>query len=249
MKPAYFLFKHLMFRPGIKLLWRPWITGAEHIPAEGPAILAANHVSAGDTIVLPAIIRRRVVFLAKADLFHGKGFTRRVVARFLRVIGMVPMNRTGGRASAESLQQTHQILADGNLLAIFPEGTRSPDGRLYKGKTGMARLALAAGAPVIPVGLIDSEMHRGPFGFPMMKCPGVRIGEPLDFSEYQDRAGDRQVLRWVTDEVMAGIQNLTGQEYVDAYGTSVKSGNFTPEQLATKVCERPGTGEPPLLTP
>lgn len=239
---AYSLFKRLLFRPVIKGLWRPWVEGAENIPASGPALVASNHLSAGDTVALPAMIRRRMVFPAKAEAFHGEDLKSRVVAWFLKAVGMHPMERSGGRASAEGLLEVGGVLAHGDLLGIYPEGTRSLDGRLYKGKTGVARLALAAGVPVIPVAMVNTQLHKGPFGIPMMRRPGIRIGRPLDFSEYTGRDNDREVLRWITDRVMAAIDELSGQEYVDVYGTSVKAGNFTPEQLAAKVLERPGLG-------
>lgn len=248
---AYSLFKRLLFRPVIAGLWRPWVEGAENVPDTGAALVASNHLSAGDTVVLPAMIRRRMVFPAKAEAFHGKDLKSRVVAWFLKAVGMHPMDRSGGRASAESLLDVAEVLEGGDLLGIYPEGTRSLDGRLYKGKTGVARLALNAGVPVIPVAMVNTQLHKGLFGIPMMRRPGIRIGRPLDFSEYAGRDNDRQVLRWITDRVMAAIHELSGQEYVDAYGASVKSGNFTPDQLADKVLERPGLGstKPPVELP
>lgn len=239
---AYGLFKRFLFRPAIRTLWRPWIEGEENVPAAGPALMASNHISAGDTVMLPAMIRRRMVFPAKAEAFHGTNLKSRVVAWFLKAVGMHPMERGGGRASAESLLQVGEVLEDGQLLGIYPEGTRSRDNRLYKGKTGVARLALHSGAPVIPVAMINSQLHKGPFGIPLMRKPGIRIGRPLDFSEFTGRENEREVLRWVTDCTMAAIQELSGQEYVDVYGSSVKAGNFTPEQLADKTKERPGLG-------
>lgn len=248
---AYSLFKRMLFRPVIAGVWRPWVEGAENIPDRGAAILASNHLSAGDTVVLPAMIPRRMVFPAKAEAFHGHDLKSRVVAWFLKAVGMRPMERSGGRASAEGLVQVAGVLEDGELLGIYPEGTRSPDGRLYKGKTGVARLALQAGVPVVPIAMVNTQLHKGPFGIPMMRRPGIRIGRPLDFGEYSGRENDRQVLRWITDEVMAAIDALSGQEYVDVYGTSVKSGNFTPEELAAKVVARPGLGasKPPVELP
>ena len=236
---AYSLFKSLLFRPVIAGWWRPWVEGAENIPASGPALVASNHLSAGDTVALPAMIRRRMVFPAKS----------KAVAWFLKAVGMHPMERSGGRASAEGLLQVSEVLDDGDLLGIYPEGTRSPDGRLYKGKTGVARLALHSGVPVIPVAMVNTQLHKGPFGIPVMHRPGIRIGKPLDFGEYAGRENDREVLRWITDRVMAAINELSGQEYVDVYGTSVKAGNFTPEQLDAKVLARPGLGavKPPVL--
>ncbi len=215
----YTLFKYLLFRPVCRFLFRPWVQGEHHIPATGGAVLAGNHLSAGETFLLPALIRRPMTFPAKAELFRGdKGWQSKVVAWFLRAVGQVPLDRSGGRASAQSLQPVMDVLLRGGLVGIFPEGTRSPDGRLHRGRTGVARLALAARVPVIPVGFFNTQMRPGPFGIPWMTRPGIVIGEPLRFDSY-DLAGDDEhaVLREVTDEVMRAIQALTGQEYVDEY--------------------------------
>lgn len=246
----YWVFKYALFKPAIQLFWRPWIEGQENIPETGPAILASNHISAGDTLVMPAMVHRKVTFPAKAEMFdgRGKGLKDKVIAWFLTVIGMRPMDRSGGKASADSLGAIGDIIAEGHLMGIYPEGTRSPDGKLYKGKTGAARLALAAGVPVIPIAMVNSEMFRGPFGIPWMRRPGVRIGRPLDFSRYNDQASNGRVLRWVTDEIMAAIQELSGQTYVDVYGVSIKSGNFAGD-VDAKTLARPGLGkEPPAVT-
>lgn len=240
----YWIFKFAAFLPAIKVICRPWVEGRENIPEQGPAILVSNHISAGDTFMLPAMIRRRLTFPAKAELFAGGGVKESVVKWFLRSIGMVPMDRSGGRASAAGMDSVRQILADGDLLGIFPEGTRSPDGRLYKGKTGVARLVLAAGVPVIPVAMVNTEFVRNRFGIPYMKRPGLRIGPPLDFSAWSSQNGNRDVLRWVTDEIMNAVMELSGQEYVDAYGASVKSAAAEGRELAQPVLPRPGYGRP-----
>ncbi len=250
----YSLFKGLLFRPVIRLLWRPWVEGAENVPASGPVILVSNHVSWGDTLFTPAMLPRQMTFPAKAELFdaRGKGPLAKLVAWFLRTVGMLPMDRSGGRASVDSLANVNESLrASGSVLGIYPEGTRSPDGRLYKGKTGVARLVLSGEAAVLPVGLVGSEIHRGPLGIPMMHRPGLRIGKPLDFAEYRGVTPNREVLRWVTDEIMAAIQQLTGQEYVDVYASSVKSGSVPPEELERRVLARPGLGtsKPPVPLP
>ncbi|GAB3697980.1 lysophospholipid acyltransferase family protein [Mariniluteicoccus flavus] len=238
----YWLFKWLLFAPFIKHAWRPWVEGRENVPAKGPAVLVSNHLSYYDTLVLPASIPPKLIFPAKAELFKQKTVGGKVVAWFLRHVGMLPMDRSGGHASGASLDQVSQVLADGNLLGIYPEGTRSPDGRLYKGKTGVARLVLQHRVPVVPVGTVGTEVVKGVLGIPTLRRPGIRIGEPLDFSQYYDRPGDREVLRWVTDEIMAAIQRLTGQEYVDVYATSVKSGALDGRNIEEKVQERPGLG-------
>ena len=240
----YWVFKWLLVAPALRLVCRPWIEGAEHIPARGPAILVANHLSAGDTFLLPALIRRRLTFPAKAELFTGQQLRGRFVRWFLTSVGQLPMDRSGGRASASSMDGVLAVLRKGQLLGIFPEGTRSPDGRLYKGKTGVARLVLAAGVPVVPVAMVNTQLVRTRLGVPIMRRPGIRFGRPLDFSRYAAARNDRIVLRWVTDEVMNAVMELSGQEYVDAYGTSVKAALEEGRVMSTTVLPRPGAGRP-----
>lgn len=221
--------------------------GEEHVPRSGGVILAANHVSEIDTYVLPALMRRQVTFPAKAELFAGnRGFGSKVVAWFLRAVGQVPLDRSGGRASRDGLGPIIQVVRDGGVAGIFPEGTRSPDGRLYKGKTGVARLALATGAPVVPVGVTGTRVTgRKLRVIPWADKPVIRFGTPLDFSAYAGREDDRRLVRWVTDEIMAAIQQLTGQTYVDAYGTSIKYGGMSEEEVARRTLPRPGGGPAP----
>lgn len=225
----YTLFKYLLFRPVCRLFFRPWIRGEENIPDSGGAVLAGNHLSSGETFLLPALIRRPMTFPAKAELFKGdKGWQSRVVAWFLTVVGQVPMDRSGGAVSAQALQPVLEVLNRGGLVGIFPEGTRSRDGRLYKGRTGVARLALTAHVPVIPVGFFNTQMRPGPLGIPWMTRPGIVIGEPLSFEgRLTPGADEHDVYRAVTDEVMEAIQALTGQEYVAEYaprrGTEIPS--------------------------
>ena len=241
----YWVFKWVFFAGGVRLLWRPRIEGEEHIPASGPAILVANHISSGDTFLLPAMMKRRLTFPAKAELFRGKGPATKFVAWFLASVGQVPMDRAGGRASATSMDSVVRVLRNGELLGIFPEGTRSPDGRLYKGKTGVARLVLQADVPVVPVAFVNTDWVRTkPFGIPAMRHPRIKVGPPLDFSAYASAANDRDVLRWVTDEIMAHVMELSGQTYVDAYGTSVKDAIKEGRELAVPVVSRPGLGRP-----
>jgi 1-acyl-sn-glycerol-3-phosphate acyltransferase len=245
----YNVFKYTIFVWAVRLLFRPRIEGAENIPRKGPAILASNHISAGDTFLVPALIRRRLTFPAKHEMFHGKGLKGRSLAWFLRMVGQVPMDRSGGRASAGSMDNVLQVLRDGKLLGIYPEGTRSPDGRLYKGKTGVARLVLQAGVPVIPLGVIRTELVPSVIPkVPTMRRPLVRIGEPLDFSSYASAGNDREVLRWVTDRIMEEVMRLSGQEYVDAYGSSVKAALAAGEPLPPSAAYRPGAGQrvPPV---
>ncbi len=241
----YWVFKLLLVRPGLRLLMRPWVEGEANIPASGPAVLVSNHLSAGDTFLLPAMIKRRLTFPAKAELFHGVGFRGRFVTWFLVSVGIHPLDRSGGRASASSMNGVLDVLRNGELLGIYPEGTRSPDGRLYKGKTGVARLVLSAGVPVVPVGMVNTQFVPGKIpGIRLMRRPGIRIGRPLDFSRYAASGNDRDVLRWVTDEIMNAVMELSGQEYVDAYGASVKSSLEEGRELEAPVLARPGVGRP-----
>lgn len=217
----YELFKNLLFTPVCRWVFRPTVEGAENIPETGGAVLAGNHLSTGETFLLPAMIKRRMTFPAKAELFTGTTILTKIVAWFLKAVGQVPMDRSGGRASAAGLDPVLDVLRQGGLVGIFPEGTRSPDGRLHRGRTGVARLALGAVVPVIPVGFYGTAWQKGLFGIPVMKRPVIRIGKPLDFSRFEAREADGALYREVTDEVMRAIQALTGQEYVDAYiGTS-----------------------------
>ncbi len=241
----YWFFKWFSIGPLTRLLFRPWIEGEENIPESGPAILVSNHISAGDTFLVPAMIKRRLTFPAKAELFSGRGIRGRITGWFMKSIGQLPMDRSGGRASATSMDGVLGVLASGELLGIYPEGTRSPDGRLYKGKTGVARIVLQAGVPVIPVGMINTQfVPTRLFKIPLMRRPGVRIGKPLDFSRYAGSGNDRTVLRWVTDEIMNAVMELTGQTYVDAYASSVKEAAAEGRELAAPVVSRPGAGRP-----
>ncbi|MFP8885129.1 lysophospholipid acyltransferase family protein [Streptomyces mangrovi] len=210
---------------GLRLAFRPWVEGLENIPAEGPAILASNHLSFSDSFFLPAVLERKVTFIAKAEYFTTPGVKGRLTAAFFKGIGQLPVDRSGGRGAGEAAVRSGiQVLERGELFGIYPEGTRSPDGRLYRGKPGgLARVALATGAPVIPIAMIDTEKIQPPGKVvPKLMRPGIRIGRPLDFSRYQGMDGDRFVLRSITDEVMYEIMKLSGQEYVDMYATAAK---------------------------
>lgn len=245
----YTLFKNVAFRPVIKYLFGARVVGERNIPSAGGVILASNHLDAGDTVVLPAMIKRKVTFPAKAELFKGnRGLFSKLVAWFLTAVGQVPLDRSGGRASLDGLGPVLQVLADGGCVGIYPEGTRSPDGRLYKGKTGVARMALAARVPIVPVAMQNSTLTKK-FGLPWIDHPVVVVGEPLDFSEYFDRGDEPRVLRWVTDQVMAAIHDLSGQTYIEAYGTSVKSGSLTSTEADARILERPGINTRPPEPP
>ncbi len=219
----YWLLK-IILTPILRTLFRPWVEGLENIPEHGPAILASNHLSFSDSIFLPLMVPRRITFLAKADYFVGRGLKGRLKAGFFRGVGQVPVDRSGGSASEGALRKGLQILGRGDLLGIYPEGTRSPDGRLYRGKTGVARMALESGVPVIPVAMINTfEIQPPGQVVPKLMRVGIRIGKPLDFSRYEGMASDRFVLRSVTDEIMYELMQLSGQEYVDQYASKAKA--------------------------
>ncbi|WP_153456161.1 lysophospholipid acyltransferase family protein [Streptomyces smaragdinus] len=209
----------------IKYAFRPWVEGMENIPESGPAILASNHLSVSDSFFLPAMLHRKVTFIAKMEYFNTPGVKGKITAGFMKGIGMLPVDRSGARGAGEAaINAGLEVLARGELFGIYPEGTRSPDGRLYRGKPGgLGRVALGSGAPVIPIAMIDTEKIQPPGKvMPKLMRPGIRIGKPLDFSRYEGMEGDRFVLRSITDQVMYEIMKLSGQEYVDIYATAAK---------------------------
>jgi 1-acyl-sn-glycerol-3-phosphate acyltransferase len=210
--------------PILRTLFRPWVEGSQHVPVSGPAIFASNHLSFSDSIFLPLVVPRKITFLAKSDYFTGKGLKGKLTKGFFAGVGQVPIDRSGGAASEAALRTALRILGEGKLLGLYPEGTRSPDGRLYRGKTGIARMALEAGVPVIPVAMINTDVVQ-PTGkkIPKLGRVGVRIGKPLDFSRYAGMESDRFVLRSITDEIMYELMLLSGQEYVDTYATKAKA--------------------------
>lgn len=219
----YWALKRIVLGPILRVLFRPWTKGLDNVPTEGPAVLASNHLSFSDSIFMPLMVPRPVVFLAKSDYFTGKGIKGRLTALFFKVTNQLPMDRSGGAASANSLDTGVDVLRDGGLLGIYPEGTRSPDGRLYRGKVGVAKLVLTANVPVIPVAMIGTDKVQ-PIGrrIPNIRRLGVIFGEPMDFSRYQGMEDDRFVQRSVTDEIMYELMRLSGQEYVDSYASTVK---------------------------
>jgi 1-acyl-sn-glycerol-3-phosphate acyltransferase len=220
---AYFILKTFVLGPLLRVLFRPWVRGMENIPTTGPVILASNHLSFSDSIFLPLQSRRPVVFLAKSEYFTGKGLKGALTRWFFKSTGQLPIDRSGGKASEASLNTGLNVLSQGQVLGIYPEGTRSPDGRLYRGRTGIARMVLESKAPIIPVAMIDTEKVQ-PIGkrLPRIRRIGIVVGTPLDFSRFDGMEGDRIVLRAVTDEIMYELRKLSGQEYVDAYASSVK---------------------------
>jgi 1-acyl-sn-glycerol-3-phosphate acyltransferase len=219
----YWLMKTVVRGPVLRMVFRPWVQGLSNVPETGGAILASNHLSFSDSIFLPLAVDRKVTFLAKADYFTGRGAKGRLTAAFFRLADQLPIDRSGGRASDAALRTGLKVLNQGNLLGIYPEGTRSPDGRLYRGKTGVARMALEAGVPVLPVAMVGTDKAQ-PIGrrIPKVVRIGVRIGKPLDFSRYEGMEDDRFVLRSITDEIMYELMQLSGQEYVDVYAADMK---------------------------
>ncbi len=227
---AYWVFKALL-SPVFFLLWRIKVEGREHVPEHGPAVLAANHQSFCDSFFLPLVVWRRVTYVAKAEYFD-----RWRTAWFFRAAGQIPINRQGGDASQRALDTARTVLADGNLLAIYPEGTRAPDTRLHRGHTGVARLALGCHVPVIPIGITGTREIQPPgsrmmrpfrtvtvrFG-PPLELPGGQTGSPMLTPNGVSGAGqgaeESKILRDVTDALMAEIARLSGQEYVDDYAS------------------------------
>ncbi len=213
----------LVAGPFLRLLARPTVIGAEHVPATGPAILASNHLSVVDSIYLPLMLARPVSFAAKSEYFNGTSLKDRAVGAYLRSINQLSTDRTGGRAAMEMLEAAVSHLNSGQLFGIYPEGTRSPDGRLYRGRPGVGFLALNSGAPVIPVAMIGTD-HILPPGHQVPR-PGrieIRIGEPLEFPELRGQPAGARQRRAVTDEVMRAIQKLSGQEFVPMYASARK---------------------------
>ncbi|CAN5423196.1 lysophospholipid acyltransferase family protein [soil metagenome] len=219
----YWFMKNLVAGPLLKTAFRPWVTGHENIPKSGGVIMASNHLSFIDSVFLPLVMDRRISFLAKSDYYTGRGAKSWLIKNFLTATGMIPIDRSGGKASEASLQTGLGVLARGEVLGIYPEGTRSPDGRLYRGRTGVARMILEGGVPVVPVAMIDTEKVM-PIGsrLPKVRRIGIVIGKPLDFSRFEGMEGDRFILRSITDEIMYELDRLSGQEYVDVYASSVK---------------------------
>jgi 1-acyl-sn-glycerol-3-phosphate acyltransferase len=219
----YWMLKWVLLGPVLKLIFRPYTEGVENVPDEGAAILASNHLSYSDWLFMPLTIPRRVTFVAKAEYFTTPGFKGWLQKTFFSGAGQVPIDRSSGNAAAGAISTGLKILANGDLFGIYPEGTRSHDGRLYRGRTGVARMALEAKVPVIPVAVIGTDVVAPPGRvFGRFARPKVRFGKPLDFSRYEGLEDDRFVLRSITDEIMYEIMDLSGQEYVDVYATKAK---------------------------
>ena len=206
--------------PFLMILFRPKVKGLRNVPGNGPVIIASNHLSFSDSIFMPLVVPRKVTFLAKSEYFTSPGPKGLLKKLTFIALGQVPVDRSGGRRSEAALITGLKILAEGKCLGIYPEGTRSPDGRLYKGRTGIARLAIESGAPIIPVAMFNTEKIQ-PTGTVVPKVMRVEMifGEPMYF---EGDSTDLLHLRDVTDKIMSTIQEMSGQEYVDIYATKAK---------------------------
>ncbi|KOU53435.1 acyl-phosphate glycerol 3-phosphate acyltransferase [Streptomyces sp. WM6378] len=220
----YFAFRLVVLVPLLRWLFRPCVEGAGRVPEAGAVILAGNHQSFTDQFLLGVTLRRRLTFLAKQEYFTAPGLRGRATAAFFRALGQIPVDRSGKDAAQSALDTALQVLGDGGVLGVFPEGTRSHDGRLYKGKVGVAAMALRSGAPVVPVAMIGT-FEAQPKGrrLPRRVPITLRFGEPLDFSRYAGMENERLVLRAVTDEIMYAVQKLSEQEYVDVYAAEART--------------------------
>lgn len=217
----YSFLKTFVLGPVLHILFRPWSRGAHHVPKTGAAILASNHLSFSDSIFLPLKCSRAVTFLAKSDYFTGKGIKGTLTRWFFKATGQIPIDRSGGKASEDSLNTGLGVLAKELLLGIYPEGTRSVDGKLYRGRTGIARMVLEAGVPVIPVAMIDTEkVQKIGQTAPRVRRVGVSYGEPLDFTRFSGMEGERVVLRSVADKIVYELRELSGQRYEDVYAST-----------------------------
>lgn len=220
----YYVLKYVVLGPVLRLLFRPRIEGLENIPTGGAAIVAGNHLSFSDHFLMPAIIKRRITFLAKAEYFTGPGIKGRLTAAFFRSAGQIPVDRSGKDAGQAAIREGLGVLSKGELLGIYPEGTRSHDGRLYKGKVGVAVMAITAQVPVVPCAMVGTfEIQPPGQVVPRIKRVAIRFGEPLDFSRFAGMENQKAAIRAVTDEIMYAILELSGQEYVDEYAAKVKA--------------------------
>ena len=210
--------------PFLHLLWRPEITGSDQIPATGGAIIASNHLSIVDSVFLPLVLRRPLTFAAKSEYFTGRSPGQRFAGAYLRATKQLSVDRSEARAAQDMLDAALALLKSGELFGIYPEGTRSPDGRLYRGRTGVGWLALHSGLPVIPVAMIGTDKVLPPgHTVPRFHKIRMRVGEPLTFDAYRDAGPTAKARRAVTDEVMKAIQALSGQEYVPIYASVRKT--------------------------
>lgn len=235
----YWFLKFLALGPALKLIFRPWAEGTDNVPREGAAILASNHLSYSDWLFMPLVIPRRVTFVAKAEYFESPGIKGWFQKKFFSGAGQVPIDRTSGSTAAGAIATQLRLLSEGQVCGIYPEGTRSHDGTLYRGRTGVARLALEAKVPVIPCAVINTDVVAPPGKvFGRFARPGVRFGQPLDFSRYEGLQDDRYILRAITDEIMYEVMRLSGQHYVDMYATDAKKLAKEQEKALQKQAEQ-----------
>ena len=217
---AYTFIKSFL-TPILMLLFRPKVAGLRHVPNLGPVIIASNHLSFSDSIFMPLVVPRKVTFMAKSEYFTSpgiKGFFKKII---FQALGQVPVDRSGGRRSEAAIRTGLKLLEEGQCVGIYPEGTRSPDGRLFKGRTGIARMAIDSGAPVVPVAMFNTaEIQPTGQVVPKVRRVEMVFGEPMYFN---GDSSDLAYLRQVTDEIMRGIQKISGQVYVDMYASDAKS--------------------------
>lgn len=241
----YWLLKYVFIGPFLRLTSRPNLEGLEHLPAAGPVLLVGNHQSVADWLFMPLLLPRRVTFLAKSDYFTGTGLRGMLSRWFFGGSGQYPIDRTNADAAQAALDAGLEVLSSGGVLCMYPEGTRSPDGRLFRGKTGPARLAMRVEASVVPVGVVGSDAYvRRLRRFSRRNRVRVVIGEPFDMSPWEGRAGDRTAEREITDEIMRRIQRITGQEYVhDTYGSEMKKRYQAAQEAGHNLLDRPVEGQ------
>jgi 1-acyl-sn-glycerol-3-phosphate acyltransferase len=242
----YWFLKWIALGPLLRLVFRPETEGIENVPTDGPAILASNHLSYADWLFMPLTLSRKVTFVAKAEYFTTPGFKGWLQKTFFSGAGQVPIDRSSGDAAAGALMSAKRVLEAGDLFGIYPEGTRSHDGRLYRGKTGVGRLAIETGVPVIPVAVVGTDIVAPPGKkFGRWTRPLVRFGKPLDFSRYEGLENDRFILRSATDEIMYEIMRLSGQEYVDIYASRAKAldKEAARKAAATRPAGAPGAAD------
>lgn len=241
----YWLLKWVFIGPFLRLTSRPKIIGREHVPDQGPALIVGNHLSVADWLFMPLLLPRRVTFLAKSDYFTSTGIKGALMRWFFAGSGQHPIDRTNADAAQAAMDSGLEVLSAGELLCIYPEGTRSPDGRLFRGKTGPARLAMRAGVPVLPIGVVGSDDYlRRLRRFSRPNRVEVRIGEPLSLEAWADRVGDRAAEREITDELMLRIRDLTGQEYVHhTYGAEMKKRYQAAAESGRNLLDHPVEGQ------
>jgi 1-acyl-sn-glycerol-3-phosphate acyltransferase len=236
MPVLYWLLKLVLLGPPLRLMFRPVAEGLEHVPRRGAAIIASNHVSFSDSIFMPLVVRRKVTFVAKAEYFTGTGIKGFLIRMFFTAAGTIPIDRSGGKAAQAAIDTGLRVLGAGRLFGIYPEGTRSPDGRLYRGKTGVARMVLTANVPVVPVAMLNADQIQPPGRvMPKVMRARMRFGPPMDFSRYAGMAGDRMVERQITDEIMYELMVLSGREYVDIYAQKIKEAAVSAEPVPAPV--------------